>query len=172
MVFTVFRIWQVCYRILISKYILSGVPEHAATRHYDSFRHLPATSHKGVWPRIKKSYGTQEMFPLGSPSPTYSFQFPPPLSAPSRDRTICKSADPAYPVRNALNEELSTVTQKQTWPRKKFAKNRGTDVFALCSFAKLYNQKIRTMKRNFNVFAIHNAPSRSIISKNNYTAAL
>ena len=72
-VFTVFRMWQVCYRILISKYILSGVPEHAATRHCGSFRHLPATSHKGAWPRIKKSYGTQEMISPGSRQPNWQF---------------------------------------------------------------------------------------------------
>ena len=94
-------------------------------------------------------------FLLGSPNPTDSFQFPTPLSAPSRDRAIVKSADPVYPVQNAFCEELRPVTQKKRDPEK-FSENCGTGVFALYSFAKSCKWKIRIMKRKFNIFAIDN----------------
>ena len=166
MVFTVFLMWQVCYRIHISKCILSGVPEHAATRHCGSFRYLPATSHKDVWPRKKIVVHAGDDFSWVRPVQLTVFSFHP--------RSLRLRGIGPYARLQALLTYSVMLWKRSSvpWPRKKVCKNTGTDVFSLCSFAKLYNRKIRTMKRNFNVFAIHNAPSRSIISKNNYTAAL
>ena len=59
----------ICYGILISEYILSGVAEHGAARHCGTFRHTH-TSHKsrGRVSQNKKYNGTQ-MIPPGHAQP-------------------------------------------------------------------------------------------------------
>ena len=51
---------------------ITSILEYLSAQQHDTvilFWHLPATSHRGVGPRIKKSYGTQEMIPPGFSQP-------------------------------------------------------------------------------------------------------